>query len=123
MPRSPFVTLSKRAPALQTGARSLVFSRSTLRVHLNRKALCARSLRFVSVMLHMKLGCFGRMVSSVLRMSVSRVCVMSGRLVIARLVMLGGVPMMFRCACVVLRCLMMVFGCLFRHISSSSSTG
>jgi hypothetical protein len=67
-------------------------------------------------MLYVKLCSFGRMVICVLRMSVSRVRVVSRGFVIARLVVLRSVAMMFRCARVMLRCLMMVLGCLFRHL-------
>jgi hypothetical protein len=58
---------------------------------------------------------FRLVVICMMRMSVSRVCVVCGRFVIALLVLLGGVAMMLRRACVVLGCLVMVLCCLFRH--------
>jgi hypothetical protein len=67
----------------------------------------------------MKLCCFGGMVICMLCVSVSRMCVMSGGFMIAGLMVSGRVAMMLRSARVVLCCLVMVLGCLFRHISSS----
>jgi len=71
-------------------------------------------------MLHVKFCRLARMVIRMLRMSVSRVCVVSSCFVIARLVVLSGVAMMLRRACVALGCLVMVLGCLFRHVFSES---
>jgi hypothetical protein len=69
-----------------------------------------------TVLFRMQLGRFGSMMISVVVMPVSSVGVMSSLLVIARLMMLGGLSVVLCRPLVMLGCLQMVLGCLFRHV-------
>ena len=67
-------------------------------------------------MFHMQLGRFRRMVSCMMMVSAGCMRVMSRSFVVACLMVPGRMAVMFRRALVVLRRLMMVLGCLLRHI-------
>jgi len=80
--------------------------------------LSACSLRLVSVMFYVEFGCLAGVVSCVLMMSMRRVCVMGGGLVVARVMVLGRFAVMSRRVLVMLCCFLMVLGGLLRHGSS-----
>ena len=66
-------------------------------------------------MLLMHHGRFSCVVARTVRMSVGCMCVVSGFFGVARLVMLGGIPVVRRRVLVLLRRLEMMLGCFFRH--------
>jgi hypothetical protein len=68
------------------------------------------------MMLDMRLCCFSRMVIRMVRMSGGCVRVMRSSFMISRLVMFRGGAVMLGGAFEMLCCLMVVLGCLFRHI-------
>ena len=86
-----------------------------LRVKPSLVKLHSHCLCFVPVMFHMELRCFSSMVSCVMRMSISCMCVMGRGFVLAGFVMPGGMAVMFRRALVMRGCLVVVLSSLFRH--------
>jgi hypothetical protein len=89
----------------------------SLRAILKKQLLCD-CLGLVTVMLHMRLCRFGRMVIRMVRMSGGCVRVMRSSFMIPRLVMFRGGAVVLCRAFEMLCCLVVVLGCLFRHISS-----
>jgi hypothetical protein len=79
-------------------------------------ALGARRSCLVSVMLHMQLGGFARVMHRLLVMPAGGMRVVRGRLVIAAIMMLRGFAMVTGGVLVMFRCLVMMLGCLLRHI-------
>jgi hypothetical protein len=67
----------------------------------------------VSVVLGVQFGRFGGVMGCVVRVAMGRVRVVSGSLVVARLMVPGGFAMMLGRSLVVFRCLAMMRGCLF----------
>ena len=72
----------------------------------------ARCLRFVPVVFNVQFCRFRCVVGGVMRVTIGCVRVVSGGLVVARLVMPGGFTMMGRCVLVVLCGLEMMLRCL-----------
>ena len=105
--------------------------RSALRLRAGARLLCLAICRtptprpaqsrddlgpfLVRVMLLMHHCRFSRMVARTVRMSVGRMCVVSRLFGVARLVMLGGIPVVRRRVLVLLRRLEMMLGCFFRR--------
>jgi hypothetical protein len=77
------------------------------------------SLRLVTVLLGVRLGCFGCMMRCMKMMSLRRVRVMRCGLVLVRVVVLGCLAMMARGVIVVLGRRVVMLRRLFRHGSSS----
>jgi hypothetical protein len=67
-------------------------------------------------MFHVQLRRFGSMMIGVMVVPLSGMGVVSGFLMIARLMMFGGPAVVLRCPFVMLGGLQMVLRCLFRHI-------
>jgi len=77
----------------------------------------------LSVMFCVELGCLGGVMRRVVQVPLGRVRVVRGCFVVSALVVLGGLTMMSRGVVVVFCCLVMVFGCLLRHLSLLSISG
>ncbi|MGH9773539.1 MAG: hypothetical protein ACRD50_01170 [Candidatus Acidiferrales bacterium] len=75
-------------------------------------SLRTRSFRLVPVVLDVKLGCLGGVVSRMVMMALSCVCVMGGRFMVARFVVFGGFAMMSRRVLVMFCCFAMMLCCL-----------
>jgi hypothetical protein len=73
------------------------------------------AVSFMPVVFHVQLGRFRRVMRRMLRVSVSRMCVMSRRFVIARFVMLCRLAVMLCCAVVVLCRFVMMLRRFLRH--------
>jgi len=75
---------------------------------------CTISL-LVSMVLDVQLCCFAGVMGCVMCVSIRRVCVVSGCLMVTRLMMPGGFAMVLCRVLVVLRCFDVVLCCLFGH--------
>jgi hypothetical protein len=69
------------------------------------------------LLLDMRLCRFRSVVHCMLMMTTSEVCMMSGSLMFARFMVFSGFLVVSCRMFVMFRCLVMMFGCLFRHIS------
>jgi hypothetical protein len=74
----------------------------------------------MAVVLRVRLGRFGCVMRCVLQMPVCRVRMVRRRQMIIGLVMFGGFAMVPSRVLVVLRCLVVMFSCLFGHRPSSA---
>jgi hypothetical protein len=85
---------------------------------LNLRELCVRA--GLTVMLDVRLGCFGGVVRGMVVMAVGQVRVMRGQFVSAGLVMVSCFLVVPGCMFVMFCCLVMMFRCLLGHSESSN---
>jgi hypothetical protein len=76
----------------------------------------------MTVVLYVRLCCFGCVVRSVLQVTVCGVRVVRRRQMIVGLVVFGGFAMVTSRVVVMLSCFVVVLGCLFGHRSSLAGT-